>query len=100
VPAHCNINIGREGDKQTTEMIKFWAKQVLEVLLSGFVVDVLGTIKEPYACGKTRIYFRTGALEYLEVKREQYYGVTVTIIQRFIRCKLLRWNYSLPSIIV
>jgi len=93
VPAHCNLNIGREGDKHTTEMIKFWAKQILEVLLSGFVVDALGTIKEPYACGKTRIYFRTGALEHLEEKREQYYGVTATIIQRFIRCKLLRWNY-------
>ncbi len=94
VPAHSNLTIGKEGEKKnTTEMIKGWARQILEVLLSGFVVDALGTIKEPYACGKTRIYFRTGALEHLEVKREQYYGVTATVIQRFIRCKLLRWNY-------
>lgn len=92
--AEHNISNFNKEEEETTEMIRLMAKRILRELLAGFVVDALGTIKEPYACGKTRIYFRTGALEHLEVKREKYYGVTATIIQRFIRCKLLRWNYT------
>jgi len=78
--------------------IRIWAEQILEELFIGFGVDALGTIKRPYACGKTRIYFRTGALEHLEVKRENYYGVTATIIQRYFRCKLSKLNYVCKKI--
>lgn len=78
--------------------IRIWAEQILEELFIGFGVDALGTIKRPYACGKTRIYFRTGALEHLEVKREHYYGVTATIIQRYFRCKLSKLNYACKKI--
>ena len=39
----------------------------------------------PFACGKTRVYFRSGALEHLETLRLDYYTRRVVTIQRWIR---------------
>jgi myosin-5 len=39
----------------------------------------------PFACGKTRVYFRAGALEHLETMRLDYYTNHTVAIQRWIR---------------
>ena len=39
----------------------------------------------PFACGKTRVYFRAGALERLEMMRLDYYTHRTVVIQRWIR---------------
>jgi myosin heavy subunit len=39
----------------------------------------------PFACGKTRVYFRAGALEHLETMRLDYYTGHTVVIQRWIR---------------
>ena len=39
----------------------------------------------PFACGKTRVYFRTGALEHLETLRLDHYTKHTVVIQRWIR---------------
>lgn len=41
----------------------------------------------PYACGKTKVYFRSGALEMLESLRYDYYSERATVIQAYSR----RW---------
>ena len=40
---------------------------------------------EAFACGKSRVYFKTGALEFLESKRMLKLGVLATSIQRIAR---------------
>ncbi len=42
-------------------------------------------LTQPFACGKTRVYFRTGALEHLETMRLDYYTTHTVVIQRWIR---------------
>jgi hypothetical protein len=49
----------------------------------------------PFACGKTRVYFRAGALEHLETMRLDYYTSHTVAIQRWIRniharCQFMR----------
>lgn len=41
--------------------------------------------KFAFACGNTRVYFRAGALEFLETKRLDYYTKRVILIQNWIR---------------
>ena len=43
------------------------------------------TVKLAFACGNTRVYFRAGALEFLETKRLDYYTHRVILIQNWIR---------------
>jgi myosin-5 len=51
------------------------------------VADLYGgaNLTLPFACGKTRIYFRAGALEHLETMRLDYYTNHTVVIQRWIR---------------
>jgi len=51
------------------------------------MADVHGgtNLSLPFACGKTRVYFRTGALEHLETMRLDYYTKHTVVIQRWIR---------------
>ena len=48
----------------------------------------------PFACGKTRVYFRSGALERLESERLYFFSVYAAKIQTFVRCVLGRQKYK------
>ena len=48
---------------------------------------------EGYAIGKSRIYFKAGALEFLEAKRMQKLGVLATSVQKIIRGFVQRSAY-------
>jgi myosin heavy subunit len=72
--------------KQRTE-------EVLALLLKGFGRNAMGRQDKAYALGKTRVYFRTGALEFIESKREQYYATPAIVLQAFVRCKNTRFKY-------
>eukprot|EP00978_Attheya_sp_CCMP212_P038752 scaffold195200_cov37-Attheya_sp.AAC.1 len=41
----------------------------------------------PFICGKTRVYFRSGVLEFLEAKRLMAFDQMATKIQCFVRCR-------------
>ena len=71
------------------------AEELLSVVMHGFGRDVVGRRGKAYALGKTRIYFRTGALEYIESLREQYYAARAVVLQAFVRCKNTRHFYLL-----
>ena len=69
-----------EGDNKST------IQNLMAELLEGFkVVNKDGEPVSPFATGKTRIYFKAGALEKLESQRLVALGVLATSIQRFIR---------------
>ncbi len=59
------------------------AKHIVEKYL-GKVAD-FGNKIEPYAFGKTKIFFRPGALEILESERLNLYNSNATIIQSWVR---------------
>uniref|UniRef100_A0A7S1BM52 Myosin motor domain-containing protein n=1 Tax=Corethron hystrix TaxID=216773 RepID=A0A7S1BM52_9STRA len=48
---------------------------------------------KPYVMGKTRVYFRAGAMEHLEAKRLLALGVVATVMQRYIRKFVERHKY-------
>ncbi|KAL7561368.1 hypothetical protein ACA910_001472 [Epithemia clementina (nom. ined.)] len=48
----------------------------------------------PFACGKTRVYFRAGALELLESKRQEYYSARTVILQTWIRGFRAKQSYT------
>ena len=53
-----------------------------------------GKISKAFVCGKTRSYFRMGALEFLEANRKQEMGGQALCVQRFIRGWLIRKETS------
>jgi len=46
-----------------------------------------GETKRAYTCGKTKVYFRSGALEYLEEQRLLAFERMATMIQCWFRCR-------------
>jgi len=48
----------------------------------------------PYACGKTRVYFRAGALEMLESMRREYFSVRALVLQRWARSFIAKQKYA------
>merc|ERR1719232_617545 len=53
--------------------IKVDAEALLNHLLDGVTAEsYLGRVK-PFACGKTKVYFRAGALELIETVRQEHY---------------------------
>lgn len=59
--------------------------EVFEGLLKEMEVEKAGSVVKAFECGKSRIYFRLGALESLEAKRLVALGVFAVAIQRTIR---------------
>mmetsp|Transcript_22724 Transcript_22724/g.30071 ORF Transcript_22724/g.30071 Transcript_22724/m.30071 type:complete len:1523 (-) Transcript_22724:252-4820(-) len=47
----------------------------------------------PFACGKTKIYFRSGALESLESDRMEYFSARAVVIQAWYRKSIALWSY-------
>jgi len=58
----------------------------MTVLLSEFKIEInTGSGTSAFACGKSRVYFKAGALEYLESKRVAKLAVLATTLQRIVR---------------
>ena len=61
-------------------------ESLLGELLSNYkAVDNKGEPAPAYSCGKSRVYFRAGALEFLESKRLAALGVLATEIEKIVR---------------
>jgi myosin-5 len=59
---------------------------MVELLGSFDLQNKKGERVSAFACGKSRIYFKTGALEQLEARRMAKLGVLASSIQRSVRC--------------
>jgi len=72
----------------------------VESLLGGLLENMKlkradGSTEPAFACGKTRVYFRTGALEHLESERLVALGVYATKLERMVRGLLAKNRYVL-----
>ncbi len=65
-------------------------KNAVKILMQD-ILDEFGS--ESYACGKSRVYFKSGALEFLESKRIHELGILATSVQRMIRGFVQRSSY-------
>eukprot|EP00536_Pseudo-nitzschia_multiseries_P014245 jgi/Psemu1/262060/estExt_Genewise1Plus.C_6780007 len=76
------------------EALKMDCEALLKCALKDFKSSEKGAI---YVCGKTRSYFRSGALEYLEEERSKEMGNQVAEIQRYIRGWFIRKEFQQAS---
>jgi myosin heavy subunit len=51
-----------------------------------------GKVK-PFSCGKTKVYFRAGALESIETTRQDYYAEGAIVLQAWIRSLVVRQRF-------
>ena len=88
---HSNVSMHASTEKVTS-------KKNVEELLSCVLVTTYtrsdGVSVPSFACGKTKVYFRAGALECLETDRLEYYSMHATIIQAWYMCQVLRLKYQ------
>ena len=71
--------------------VKIQVSTLLAIALKDFISPIKGgTPRPPATLGKTRTYFRTGALEYLENQRNENIGFFAIIIQRNYRMSPVR----------
>ena len=76
------------------DQLKENVKKMLSTLLTTPFIRTDGARVPSFSCGKTKVYFRTGALEYLESKRMEFYSLRAEIIQAWFRCHTARWKYN------
>ena len=83
------------GDKpDSSQDINTQVSVLLAKALKEFVSPIKGgTARAPFTIGKTRVYFRTGALEYLENARNENIGYFPTIIQKSYRMSPIRKSF-------
>ncbi|KAL7470374.1 hypothetical protein ACHAXS_010605 [Conticribra weissflogii] len=82
--ADCHLNTG--DIKQDSEIL-------LSHLLAGITADThMGRVR-PFACGKTKVYFRVGALERIETIRQEYYAERAIQLQTWVRSLQARLHY-------
>ena len=80
----CHLNSGD---------IKVDSKTLLSHLLAGITADShLGRV-DPFSCGKTSVYFRTGALELIETTRQDYYAERAIQLQAWTRSRFTRQHF-------
>jgi myosin heavy subunit len=48
----------------------------------------------PYACGKTRVFFREGALEFLQTRRHECMTIMAIRLQSWFRLTIMNFKYS------
>jgi myosin heavy subunit len=70
--------------------IKADAEILLSHLLAGMTADTHQGKVKPFSCGKTKVYFRAGALESIETKRQNYYAEGAIILQAWFRSLAVR----------
>ncbi|VEU34937.1 unnamed protein product [Pseudo-nitzschia multistriata] len=78
-------------DMEEAEKLKHDCTALLTCALKDFKSNEKGSI---FVVGKTRSYFRMGALEYLEANRTKEMGSQVVSIQRFIRGWFIRKEFE------
>mmetsp|Transcript_24599 Transcript_24599/g.53004 ORF Transcript_24599/g.53004 Transcript_24599/m.53004 type:complete len:1710 (-) Transcript_24599:57-5186(-) len=69
------------------------AATLLSHLLAGITADSQQGKVKPFACGKTKVYFRAGALELIETTRQDYYAESALQVQAWIRALLSRQHF-------
>jgi myosin-5 len=74
--------------------IKIDVDTLLSHLLAGVTANSHkeGKVKA-YACGKTRVYFRAGALETIETTRQAYYAASAIVLQAWFRSLSSRHHF-------
>jgi len=76
-----------------TADIKQDSEILLSHLLAGITADThMGRVR-PFACGKTKVYFRVGALERIETIRQEYYAERAIQLQTWMRSLQARIHY-------
>ena len=82
------------GEKgRLTDILKENVQRLLSQTLTTLFRRADGMHVLSFACGKTKVYFRTGALEQLESDRTAFYSVNATIIQTWARQKIASYLY-------
>ena len=81
-------------DMEPDEKLKLDCDALLTCALKSFETQDGGKTKKIFVVGKTRSYFRTGALEYLEANRTKEMGSQVVSIQRYIRGWFIRKDHK------
>jgi myosin-5 len=90
--------IGEVSPKNTTVEA---VESVFSALLKNMEVIDNGAVTKAFVCGKTRLYFRKGALELLEKKRVGVIGSLTILLQRHIRAYLSKsWYWLCLDVIV
>jgi myosin-5 len=85
-------NLGNKPDR--SQGVTTQVATLLATALKDFVSPIKGgTARPPTTIGKTRTYFRTGALEYLENARNDNIGFFAVIIQRSYRMSPVRRSF-------
>ena len=84
----CHINSGD---------IKVDTENLLGHLLAGVTSHSHKGKVKPFACGKTKVYFRAGALEQIESLRQEYYAKGAVTIQAWMRSLLSRQQYLISK---
>jgi myosin heavy subunit len=78
--------------------IKKDAEELLNHLLKGITADTHSGKVKAFACGKTKVYFRAGALEMIETIRQEHYARAAIRIQTWIRPILLKQKYQIARL--
>jgi len=81
-------------DMDPAEKLKLDCDAMLTCALKSFETQENGKTKKIFIVGKTRSYFRMGALEYLEANRTKEMGSQVVSIQRYIRGWFIRKDHK------
>jgi len=81
-------------DMDPAEKLKYDCDALLTCALKSFESQEDGKLKKIFVVGKTRSYFRMGALEYLEANRTKEMGSQVVSIQRYIRGWFIRKDHK------
>jgi len=81
-------------DMDPAEKLKLDCEALLTCALKDFKGSAEDLHKKIFVVGKTRSYFRMGALEYLEANRTREMGSQVVSIQRYIRGWFIRKDHK------
>lgn len=76
------------------DQLKENVRKMLSTLLTTPFIRVDGSRVPSFSCGKTKVYFRTGALEHLESERMDFYSIRAEIIQAWFRSQSARRKYQ------
>merc|ERR1712226_822523 len=83
-----------KADMEPDEKLKYDCEALLASALKDFKAQDVDEKKKIFVVGKTRSYFKMGALEYLEANRTKEMGSQVVSLQRYIRGWFVRKDYK------
>jgi myosin heavy subunit len=102
---HISLDSLIEKKKEASDDDETGYKEAVQILFQDLLKDMEktdeGSVTRAFECGRSRIYFRTGALESLEAKRLVALGSFATVIERIVRgftARSLFWKLKYASI--